>query len=214
MQRREFLGVRGGTIAAWPRAARAQQPALPSIGFLRNASPGEAAPLIAAFHKGLGEAGFVEGRNVLVEYRWTGGQTDRLPAMAADLVGRHVNAIVALGNTPAVRAAKAATATIPVVFMVGTDPVELGLVASLNRPGGNLTGIVNLNQQLAQKWLEVLNQLVPSTKTIAVLLNPDNAATTERYTRELEAAARTLGLQTHFLKVRGPGDLASPGGRT
>jgi len=206
MKRREFLGLFGGTIATWPHPARAQQPAMPVIGFLRNTAPGESAPLISAFHKGLGEAGYVEGRNVAVEYRWTDGQTDRLTAMAADLAGRNVNVIVALGNTPAVRAAKAATGTIPVVFMLGTDPVELGLVASLNRPGGNLTGIVNLNQQLAQKWLEVLHQLAPATRTVAVLVNPGNAATTAGYTRELEAAARTIGLQVLILTARSTGD--------
>jgi putative ABC transport system substrate-binding protein len=155
---------------------------------------------VAAFSKGLGEAGYAEGRNVSVEYRWTGGQTDRLAAMAADLVARRVNVVVALGSTPAIRAAKAATTTIPIVFMLGTDPVELGIVTSLNRPEGNLTGVVNLNHHLAQKWLEVLHQLVPAT-TFALLVDPANADATSLYIREMQAAARTLGLQLHVLQA-------------
>jgi ABC-type uncharacterized transport system substrate-binding protein len=170
------------------------------VGFLRNTLPDEAARFVDAFRIGLGEAGYVEGRNVLVEYRWTGGQTDRLTAMAADLVARQVSVIVALGSTPAIRAAKAATTTIPIVFMLGTDPVELGIVASLNRPGGNLTGVVNLNHQLAQKWLEVLHQLVPAT-TFALLVDPANTAATSLYIRETQAAARTLGLQIHIIQA-------------
>jgi len=138
---------------------------------------------------------------MLNEYRWTGGQTDRLPALAADLAGHQVSVIVTLGNTPAVRAAKAATTTIPIVFMLGTDPVELGLVASLNRPGGNLTGVVNLNQQLAQKWLEILHQLVPAATSLALLVNPANTATTTAYMREVQAAARMLGLHIHVVQA-------------
>lgn len=161
MRRREFLTAFGSTVSlvpvaasAWTSAARAQQ-AMPVIGFLRNTAPDDAAQLVAAFRNGLQETGFVEGRNVRVEYRWTGGRTEQLPAMAVDLVAHKVNVIVALGNTTSVRAAKAATSTIPVVFMLGTDPVQLGLVASLHNPGGNVTGVVNLNLQLAQKWVEV-----------------------------------------------------------
>ena len=200
MRRREFIAGLGAA-ATWPPSARAQQAAMPVIGFLRNTSPGDAVHLVAAFHKGLGEAGYAEGRNVAVEYRWTGGQTERLPAMAAELVDRQVSVIVALGSTPAVRAAKAATTTIPVVFMLGADPVETGLVTSLNRPGGNLTGVFNLNEQLAQKWLEVLQQLVPTATTFALLVNPTNSATTPRYTREMEAAARALGLHIHVVQA-------------
>jgi putative ABC transport system substrate-binding protein len=199
MRRREFLGVLGSLSTAWPLAARAQQPTRPVVGFLRNARPDEAAHLVAAFRKGLSEAGYVEGRNVLVEYRWTGGKTDRLPSMAADLVDRQVNVIVALGSTPAVSAAKAATTTIPIVFMLGTDPVELGLVTSLNHPGGNLTGVINLNLQLAQKWLEILHEATPATTTIALLVSPANLATTEGYIREIETAASRLGLKIHIL---------------
>jgi putative ABC transport system substrate-binding protein len=196
----------GSVSAAWPLAARAQQPTRPVVGFLRNALPDEAPHLVAAFRKGLSETGYVEGRNVLVEYRWTGGQTDRLPSMAVDLVNRQVSVIVALGSTPAVRAARAATTTIPIVFMLGTDPVELGLVASLSHPGGNLTGVINLNLQLAQKWLEILHQLTPATTAIALLVNPSNLATTEGYIREVETAAHRLGLKIHILHANSARD--------
>ena len=209
MRRRDFIKVLGGAAAAWPLAARAQQPAMPVVGFLRNTSPNDAAPLIAAFRKGLSEGGYVEGRNVMIEYGWTNGQTDRLPALAAKLAARAVSVIVALGSTPAVRAAKAATETIPIVFMVGTDPVELGLVASLNRPGGNLTGVVNLNHQLAQKWLETLHELAPSATTFALLVNPANTATSHLYTREMQTASRTLGLQTHVVPATSVRDFDS-----
>jgi putative ABC transport system substrate-binding protein len=208
MRRRQFIGLVGGA-AVWPMGARAQQPTLPVVGFLRNTSPDEATHLVAAFHAGLGETGYVEGRNVRVEYRWTGGQTNRLPAMAADLVNRQVSVIVALGSTPAVHAVKAATATIPIVFMIGTDPVELGLIASLKRPGGNLTGVINLNLQVAQKWLETLHLLVPTTNVIAVLVNPRNPASTEGYLREIETAARALGLQIQAVHASSPGDFDS-----
>jgi len=205
LRRRQFLALLSGA-AGWPLAARAQQPAMPVIGFLRNTSPDDAAArFVGAFRKGMGEAGYVEGHNVLVEYHWTGGQTDRLPAMAADLVARQVSVIVALGSTAAIRAAKAATTTIPIVFMLGTDPVELGIVASLNRPGGNLTGVVNLNHQLAQKWLEFLHQLVPAT-TFALLVDPTNTAARNLYTREMQAAARTLGLQIHVIQANSDRD--------
>ena len=205
MRRREFITLFGGAAAAWPLAARAQGSTVPVIGFLRNTSSNEAAHLVAAFRKGLGEGGYIEGRNVLIEYRWTDGRTDRLPALAVELVSRQVNVLVALGSTPAVRAAKAATTTIPTVFMVGTDPVELGFVASLNRPGGNLTGVVNLNYQLAQKWLEILNQLVPAS-TYALLVDSSNAATMKVYVQEMQAAARTLGLQIHILQAKSSHD--------
>jgi putative tryptophan/tyrosine transport system substrate-binding protein len=197
IRRRQFIG---------PLAARAQKPTLPVAGFLRNTSPNEATHLVAAFRAGLGETGYVEGHNVLVEYRWTGGQTNRLPTMAADLFNRQVSVIVALGSTPAVHAVKAATTTIPIVFMIGTDPVELGFIASLNRPGGNLTGVINLNLQVAQKWLETLHQLVPTTTVIALLVNPRNPASTEGYVHEVETAARTLGLHIQVVHASSPGD--------
>jgi putative ABC transport system substrate-binding protein len=205
VRRREFITLLGGATAAWPLTSRAQQPAIPVVGFLRNTSPDQAVSFVAAFRKGLAETGYVEGRNVTIEYRWTNGQTDQLPAMAADLVARRVSVIVALGSTPAVRAAKAATPAIPIVFMLGTDPVELGIVASLNRPGSNLTGVVNLNHQLAQKWLEFLHELVPA-KTFALLVDGANAATMSLYDREMQAAARTLGLQIHTLQANSDRD--------
>jgi putative ABC transport system substrate-binding protein len=177
----------------------AQQTTLPVVGLLRNTAPDQARHVVAAFRKGLSEAGYVEGRNVLIEYRWTNGQTNRLPALAADLAAQQVNAIAALGSTPAVRAAKTATSTIPIVFMVGTDPVELGLVDSLNRPGGNLTGVVNLNHQLAQKWLEILHELAPKSK-FAMLVDPSNLATMNLYVHEMQAAARTLRVQIHVVQ--------------
>ena len=154
-----------------------------------------------AFRNGLSEAGYVEGRNVRIAYRWTGGQAERLPALAAELAALKVSVIVTLGNTQAVRAAKAATPSIPIVFMLGTDPVELGFVASLARPGGNLTGVFNLNQQLAQKWLEVLHEIVPAATSFALLVNPTNPATTMRYTEAMQAAAQTLGLRIHVVQA-------------
>ena len=200
MRRREFVGLIGCAVTL-PRTGLAQQSAQPVIGFLRNTSPGDAAHLVAAFRKGLGEAGYTEGRNVAIEYRWSDGRTDRLAAMALELVERRVRAIVTLGSTPAVRAAKAATTTIPIVFMIGADPVELGIIESLSRPGGNLTGVFNLNQQLAQKWLEILYQLAPSANAFALLVNPANSATTERYKRDVHAAAGALGLRMDVVEA-------------
>jgi putative ABC transport system substrate-binding protein len=204
MRRREFLGAIA--IVACARPSLAQQSAMPVVGFLRNTSSDEAAHLVAAFNKGLGEAGYADGRNVRIEYRWTDGKTERLPAMAADLVGRQVGVIVALGSTAAVRAARSATATTPIVFMLGTDPVELGLVASLNHPGGNITGIINLNLQLAQKWLELLYQLNPSTTDVALLVNPQSP-TIVGYSREITAAGQGLGLKIHILHASAAGEL-------
>jgi putative ABC transport system substrate-binding protein len=197
MKRREFITLIGGAGIGWPLAVRAQQPAMPVVGFLNAASPDGYAPNVAAFLRGLQETGYIEGHNVTIEYRWAQGQYERLPGMATDLVRRQVAVIVA--NTPAAPAAKAATATIPVVFATSADPVAIGLVASLNRPGANLTGVVTLGLQLGQKQLELLHGLVPAATTMALVINPTNPAVAETQSKELQTAARALGLQLHVL---------------
>jgi putative ABC transport system substrate-binding protein len=197
MKRREFITLVGGAGIGWPLAVRAQQQAMPVVGFLNGASPDGYAPNVAAFLQGLKETGYIEGHNVTIEYRWAQGQYERLPGMATDLVRRQVAVIVA--NTPAAPAAKAATATIPVVFATSADPVAIGLVASLNRPGGNLTGVVTLGLQLGQKQLELLRGLVPAATTMALVINPANPAVAETQSKELQTAARALGLQLHVL---------------
>src|SRR5215813_2310849 len=200
MRRREFVTGLGGLVA-WPMAGRAQQP-IPVVGFLSSASPGAypATAYLAAFREGLKESGFVEGQNVAVEYHWAEEQYDRLPALASGLVRRQV-AVIAAGGTPALLAAKAATTTIPIIFSTTVDPVEAGFVASLNRPGGNLTGWTILNIELGPKQLELLHELVPTSSSIALLVNAANPVLAEPTTKNAQAAARTLGLQLHVLNA-------------
>jgi putative ABC transport system substrate-binding protein len=192
LRRRQFFALLGGAAAAWPFAARAQQPAMPVIGFLGTASAGPFAHLVAGFRRGLQETGFVEGRNAAIEYRWAEGQYGRVPALAADLVRRQVAIIVTVGGETSAAAAKAATATIPIVFNVGADPVKLGLVNSLARPGGNATGVNIFTTELVEKRLGLLHDLVPAATTVAVLSNPNFPAAVANV-QESEAAARAIG---------------------
>jgi putative ABC transport system substrate-binding protein len=194
MRRRDFIALLGGSAAAWPLAARAQQRAMPVIGFLHGESPGPNAPLVAAFHEGLGETGYVAGRNVAVEFRWAEGRYDQLPALAADLVRRQVTVIAANGR--AAGTARAATATIPIVFATSGDPVGTGFVGSLSRPGGNLTGATTLGSELGPKRLELLHELIPTATIMAVLVSPERSASAEP---ALRAAARALGTELHVL---------------
>jgi putative tryptophan/tyrosine transport system substrate-binding protein len=201
LRRREFIGLVGGTAAAWPLAVRAQQPGMPVIGFMHPQSPEGIGDALRGFRQGLLETGYSEGQNVVIDYRWAENQLERLPALASDLARKGVSVIVATGGFTSAMAAKATTLTIPIVFNVGDDPVKLGLVPSLNRPGGNVTGVNWLAGELAAKRLEILRELVPGAARVAVLVNPANAMTTEALVQDVQAAARAMGLQIQVLNA-------------
>ena len=200
MKRREFIGLLGGAAAAWPLAAQAQPAAMPVIGFLHSGSPEQNVKRVAALRKGLSTAGFVEGKNVAIEFRWASGQNDRLPELTADLIRRQVAVIATLSSTPAAVAAKAATKTIPIVFLIADPPVELGLVASFNRPGGNATGFITLNVELAAKRLGLLREVAPKATTVAALLNPGHPSF-KPVSDLLQATAGPLGVQLQILQA-------------
>ena len=204
MRRRDFIRFVGGVAAAWPLSGRAQQSTMPAVGFLNSASADGYASMAVVFRRGLNEAGYADGQNVTIEYRWADNQYERLPALAGDLVNRRVNVIFA--NSPSIPAALAATKTIPIIFNSGDDPVRLGFVASLNRPGGNATGVAIFSGELAAKRLELLRELIPSSKTIAVLINVDFGPSA-RFWTDVEAAARALGVATPILQASKPGEI-------
>jgi putative ABC transport system substrate-binding protein len=206
VKRREFITLLGGAAAGWPLAASAQQPRIPVIGVLVGRSPGEYAPILAAFHKGLSEGGYVEGQNVAMEYRWAEGHYDRLATLANELVRRDIAVLAALGGSASALAAKTATAVVPVVFVSGGDPVELGLVASLNRPGGNVTGASTTTPELVGKQFALLRELLPKLDSLGFLVN-ETSPFAEPETREARTAARALGLQLHVLNASTEGDL-------
>ena len=205
MRRREFIKVIAASGAAWPIVARAQQAAMPVVGFLNSTTPKLYARQLSAFRQGLSETGYIEGQNVAIEYRWAEGQTDRLPALAADLVHRQV-AVIAATSTPAALAAKSATTTIPIIFEVGSDPVQLGFVSSLSRPGGNVTGVTQLSIAVAPKRLELLHELLPTARVIALLVDPTDPTNAKTTVSEVSAAADTFGLQLHVLNASNESD--------
>jgi ABC-type uncharacterized transport system substrate-binding protein len=207
IRRRDFITLLGG-VAAWPMVAKAQQAAMPVVGFLSSLSPESALHLTEAFRRGLSEVGYAEGQNVTIEYKWALGRYDRLPELADALAGRPVDILITVGGEPAALAAKSATSTIPIVFMVGRDPVELGLVASYNRPGGNATGINLLNETIEPKRVGILRELLPQAQAVAVLINP-MFPPAEMQGRDIEAAARTFGMQTHIFRARTDGEIES-----
>jgi putative ABC transport system substrate-binding protein len=208
VKRREFMTLLGGVAAGgWPFVANAQRPAIPVIGLLHSGSADAFAAPLAAFRKGLSEAGYVEDRNVAIDYRWAEGQNDRLPALAAELVHRHVAVIVAPGSTPAALAAKSATATIPIVFITGADPVKIGLVASLNQPGGNATGINDFGVEIGAKRLGLLHELLPAATRFGVLVNSDNPTITESFVTEMQTAALAIGRQIEVVTARTNNDI-------
>jgi putative tryptophan/tyrosine transport system substrate-binding protein len=208
MRRREFLGVIGGAAAAWPLAVWAQQSAIPLVGVLGSGSAAGTVRQITAFHSGLSESGYTEGKNVLIQYRWAEGYNDRLPELAAALVQQHVALILTVGGTPPALAAKVATNAVPILFGVGTDPVAYGLVASLSRPGGNATGVTALFDEVAPKRLALLHELLPTVTSVGLLVNPTNP-NAELQTKELEQATSLLGLQLRVLYAKSEGDLNS-----
>jgi putative tryptophan/tyrosine transport system substrate-binding protein len=207
MRRRDFIKIFGATVAFWPLTAKTQQAAMPVIGFLNSSSPDQLVNRIEAFGQGLREAGFVEGQNVLIEYRWAKNQFEMFPQLAADLLARKVDVIATGYNHAAAAAAKAATAAIPIVFQTGVDPMKTGLVASVSRPGGNLTGVTNVSNQLVPKHLQILHELNPAMETVALLVNPTNSTSAEAMGQDAHMAAASMGLQMHTLRASAEQDL-------